>query len=75
MEVPLAEETEKYRIQLSADGLPEATISRETPEPRIHFTAAEIQPMVTGNISALGVAIVQVGAFGQSPPLAFDITL
>ena len=75
VEVPLAEETEKYRIQLSADGLPEATISRETPEPRIHFTAAEIQPMVTGNISALGVAIVQVGAFGQSPPLAFDITL
>jgi len=74
VEVPLAEESEKYRVELSADVLP-GPVFRETAEPRIVLDAKEMEPFMTADISTVGVAIIQVGAAGQSPPLKFDIIL
>jgi hypothetical protein len=75
VEVPLAEEAEKYHVDLSAESLPENTVSGETAEPRIFLSAAQIEPFRTSNVSTLDVAIFQVGASGRSPALAFDIPL
>ena len=75
VEVPLAEESEKYRVELSADSLPGPVVLRETAEPRIVLEATEMEPFMAADISIVGVAIVQVGAAGQSPPLMFDIIL
>ena len=72
VDVPLAEETEKYRVVVRADGVPEGLVSSDVAEPRILLAAAAIASFLTGNIA---VEIFQVGGSGLSPPLAFGIPL
>ena len=75
VDVPLAEESEKYRVELSADDLPGVTVSRAAAEPLILFSEPEMAPFVTANISNMEVEIFQVGESGLSPALAFEIPL
>jgi len=75
VEVPLAEEVEKYRVELSAGDGSEALISLESIVPQIIAVSAQIEPLLAGNPSQLGVKIFQVGASGRSAALAFAIPL
>jgi len=75
VEVPLAEEAEKYRVELSAGDGSEALISLESIVPQVIVDSAQIEPFLAGNPSQLGVKIFQVGASGRSAALAFAIPL
>lgn len=75
VEVPLAEEVEKYRIELATDDGSEAAVSLESPEAHATISAAQIEPIITSNISNISIRIFQVGASGRSVALAFEIPL
>ncbi len=70
VEVPLAEESEKYRIALSASGAPETAIVAETSVPNFIFPEGQIEPLASNHITA---DIRQVGAHGLSDPLTLHI--
>lgn len=75
VEVPLAEEVEKYRLELAADDGSVAAVVLESPEERAIISAARIQPFVTNNINNISVRIFQIGAAGRSAALAFEVPL
>ena len=75
VDVPLAEEFEKYRVELRSDTIAEAAFSVQLPEPQVTIAAAEIQSIFSDNSNQINVKIVQIGAYGRSDPLAFDIPI
>ncbi len=75
VEVPLAEEVEKYRLELSADDGSETALSYEVALPRTIVPAAEIAPFLVSNVSGISAKIQQIGAYGLSDPLVFEIPL
>jgi hypothetical protein len=75
VEVPLAEEAEKYQVELSADDGSEAVISLESVVPQAIVASTQIEPFLAGTISQLSIKIFQIGASGRSAALAFEIPL
>ncbi len=75
VEVPLAEEVEKYRLELSADDGSGATLSYQLAVPQTIVSAIEIDPFLVGNVSNINARIQQIGAYGLSEALTFDIPL
>ena len=73
VEVPLAEEVEQYRIELRSDTAPESALSRQSSEPQANISAAEVEMITSGNVNKISVKIFQIGAFGLSDPLIFEI--
>ena len=74
VEVPLAEEAEKYWIELSTADGSAAPFSFESAAPQVIVSAALIDQIRLGSVS-IGVKIFQVGASARSAPLAFEISL
>ena len=75
VEVPLAEEAEKYRVELSASDGSEPLFLDEPVVPKVVVSEAQIQVFQAGNNSNIWVKVFQVGAAGRSAPLAFEIPL
>mgnify|MGYP003643011927 FL=1 len=75
VEVPLAEEVEKYRVELSASDGSVAPVFQESAVPLIIVSVAEIDPFFINNISNISARIFQVGAHGLSEALVFEIPL
>lgn len=75
VEVPLAEEVEKYRLELLADNGSGGALSYELAVPQTTVLAVEIDPFLVGNASSISVKIHQIGAYGLSDALAFEIPL
>lgn len=75
VEVPLAEEGEKYRIIVSGIGEPGAALSLESAVPEVVVPAAQIQAFLASDISCLSVGVHQVGAYGLSDALTFELPL
>ncbi|MEH6662952.1 MAG: phage tail protein [Parasphingorhabdus sp.] len=75
VEVPLAEEVEKYRVELAVADGSVASVSLESPEESVIISAAQIQAFVTNNINDISVRIFQIGGSGRSAALAFEIPL
>ena len=73
VEVPLAEESEKYRVALSASGAPETAIVAETAEPHLILPASQLEPLISQDIDMIIAEIRQVGAHGLSDPLTLLI--
>ena len=73
VEVPLAEEVEQYRIELRSDTAPGSALSRQSSEPQAVISAAEVEMITSGNVNKISVKIFQIGAFGLSDPLIFEI--
>ncbi|PIX67571.1 MAG: hypothetical protein COZ43_00685, partial [Sphingomonadales bacterium CG_4_10_14_3_um_filter_58_15] len=75
VEVPLAEEFEKYRVELAEEVDSEPAIVIETSQPQLVFAADQIAPILANNSSSITAKICQIGSHGLSAPLAFDIPL
>ena len=75
VEVPVAEEAEKYQVELSAPAASGTVVSRESVAPFITLSAAEIESFTTSEIGHIEARIFQVGASGRSVALAFQIPL
>lgn len=75
VEVPLAEEAEKYRVELSAEDSMEISVSLESIMPQVIVSAAQIEPIMTNNTSYLKARIYQIGGYGLSPALTIEIPL
>jgi len=75
VEVPLAEEFEKYRVELSEEGDSEPAIVIETSEPQVVVAADQIAPILAHNSSGMTAQIRQIGSHGLSDALAFTIPL
>jgi len=75
VEVPLAEEIEKYQVELSVPAGPGVAMLIESVMPHVIILATQIEPFLASNISNISVKIFQVGASGRSAALAFDIPL
>ncbi|AMO72771.1 GTA baseplate fiber-binding domain-containing protein [Sphingorhabdus sp. M41] len=75
VEVPLAEETERYRVELAAGDGSELSVSAETAEPQVIVSQAQVEPFRENDNSQLVVKVYQIGAYGLSEPLDFQIPL
>tara|TARA_R110001606_G_scaffold396190_1_gene569851 strand:+ start:912 stop:3137 length:2226 start_codon:yes stop_codon:yes gene_type:complete len=75
VEVPLAEEVEKYRIEISADDGAGLSLLLESAVPQIIVPAAQLEPFFLSNINYLNTTVFQIGAYGLSEGLAFEISL
>ncbi len=75
VEVPLAEEVEKYRVELSASDGSIVPVLHESAVPLAVVPAAQIAPFFVDNISNISARVRQVGAHGLSAALAFEIPL
>ena len=75
VEVPLAEEVEKYRLELSGDDGSGVAISIESVTPQVVLSAAQIKPFLAGGIGSISARIRQVGAYALSDALAIEIQL
>ncbi|WP_339692825.1 phage tail protein [uncultured Parasphingorhabdus sp.] len=75
VEVPLAEEVEKYRVELSASDGSVVPVLQESATPLTTVPAAQIEPFFINNISDISAQIFQVGAHGRSAALVFEIPL
>lgn len=75
VEVPLGEEIEKYRIELSADSEDGARVIFESLTPKIIIAPADIAPFLLLNGSSLNAKISQVGDYGLSEVLTLTIPL
>ena len=73
VEVPLAEEFEKYRVELSEEVDSEPAIVIETSEPQVVVAADQIAPILANNISGITAKISQIGSHGLSDALALTI--
>ncbi|MDK2758261.1 MAG: phage tail protein [Blastomonas fulva] len=73
IDVPLGEDSEAYRVAISADGsvIAEFTV----PEPAIVFDSATVAGLRAAASVSLLATIVQQGALGLSPPLLVDLPL
>ena len=74
VEVPLAEEVEQYRVELSADD-GSVSISLDSTVPHITVSAAQIAPILISNFSHLSAKVHQVGAYSLSEALILEIPL
>ena len=74
VEVPLAEEFEKHRFELIAQGAAEAGISFEPTVPQVTLPAEQIGPLLANNPDLLIAKIYQIGVHGMSHPLEFEIS-
>ncbi|WP_417621163.1 phage tail protein [Parasphingorhabdus sp.] len=75
IDVPLAEEVEKYRVELSMDDDFEAAILMEAGVPYVIISSIQIAPLISGNVDHVAVKVRQIGLYGLSEPLAFQISL
>jgi hypothetical protein len=75
VEVPLAEEDEQYRVELSADNVSVAPLLLNSEVPRIVVAAAQLDRFIINNINNISVSIWQIGASGQSSALIFEVPL
>ena len=73
--VPLAEEIEKYRVELSADDGSVGTIVIEPEVPNVILTVEQIDPFRDGNIDSMIARIRQIGSYGLSEELVIEIPL
>ena len=75
VEAPVAEEVEKYRVELAADDGSVEALSLDLAVPQAIVPASQIEPFIIGNVSKLSVRIYQIGDHGLSEALAFEIPL
>ncbi|MGB5484862.1 phage tail baseplate protein [Parasphingorhabdus sp.] len=75
VEVPLAEEVEKYRVELSPDDGSGVAISIESAIPHVVLSASQMEPFIASGIGNISAKICQVGAYGLSEALVIDIPL
>ncbi|MEO9599631.1 phage tail protein [Parasphingorhabdus sp.] len=75
VEVPLAEEAEKYRIELAAEDGSVTPISLVSNVRKVTATSTQIQSLLLSDINHLNVKIHQTGAYGLSEALAFEISI
>lgn len=73
VEVPLAEEVEQYRVELSAESDSQVAISLDSVVPQAIVSEAQFEPFIVSNISYLSASVYQIGAYGLSEALAFEI--
>ena len=75
VEVPLAEEAEKYRVELSEEDSLEISLSLESVEPQVIISSAQLAPILLNNINYLTARIYQIGVNRLSPALIVEIPL
>ncbi|MEH6715318.1 phage tail protein [Parasphingorhabdus flavimaris] len=75
VEVSLAEEIEKYRVELSADDGSVGTIMIEPEVPNVTLTVEQIDPFRDGSIDSMIARIRQIGSYGLSEELMIEIPL
>jgi hypothetical protein len=75
VEVPLAEEVEKYRLELSPAGGSGASIMIESEMPHVIISADQIGPFQAGEFDSLIAKVYQIGAYGVSEALVVEMPI
>ncbi|WP_417611449.1 phage tail protein [Parasphingorhabdus sp.] len=75
VDVPLAEESEGYRVELAAESGSGPVIVIETSEPRVTVDVDQMETEFAPNINEVVAKIHQIGSHGLSGPLAFTIAI
>lgn len=75
VEVPLAEEVEKYRVELSAGDGSGISVSVESTVPQAIVSQEQIELFRMNNDSQLIAKVYQIGVYGLSEALDFQIPL
>lgn len=75
VDVPLAEESEGYRVELAPESDSGPAILIEASEPQVVVRADQIDSYLSLNINAVIASIRQIGSHGLSEPLALNIMI
>lgn len=73
IDAPLAEEAERYRIDMAPDGRP--SWSEETTQPSLMIGASKISALRANGAKRLAWQVRQLGVAGQSPAAEAEVTL